>query len=217
MAAMGDFNAGDSYLWTYSIDGGATQPLFSSSVDEAGSFTYTLADGDMFTLNDPLLMTNAQSQTTQLTNELQTLTSMLAETGGVLTLQLTAATNGTGPSTPNDQAYAFDNITIKGFTGASADFDQDGDVDGADDLTWKRGFGQGTTFAEGDATGDGLIAAPDLAIWQTQFGTGGAGLQQEVAAIPEPSSLLLGLGFFWPCCMRKLVLDFFYGPVKASR
>jgi hypothetical protein len=193
MAAMGDFNLSDTYQWTYSIDGGSTQPLFTSSVDEAGAYTYTLADGDMFTLDDPLRMTDTQNQTVQLTNQFQTLSSLLVGTGDVLTLELLAATNGTGSSTPNDQAYVFDNIIIEGLTGANADFDQDGDVDGSDLLTWQRGFGVGATFVDGDANGDGTVDDLDLAIWQSQYGRTSGGLET-IAAVPEPASLALAMG-----------------------
>lgn len=54
----------------------------------------------------------------------------------------------------------------------SADFDGDGDVDGADFLTWQQGFGSGTTRAEGDADFDNDVDGDDLAIWQLQYGNG---------------------------------------------
>ncbi len=194
MAAMGDFDAADTYMWTYSIDGDAAQALFSSSIDEAGSATYTLADGDMFTLDDPLLMTDAQDQTVQLSNEFQTLTSLLSGFGDTLTLMLTAITEGNAAGVFNDEAYAFDNIVIEGFTNTDADFDQDGDVDGDDFLTWQRNFGMGSTLAEGDANADGQVDQIDLDAWRMQFGTVSAGSQQLATAVPEPSSLLLAMG-----------------------
>lgn len=60
-------------------------------------------------------------------------------------------------------------------TGAppNADFDGDGDVDGADFLIWQRSTGTvgGPAFGPGDADGDGDVTAGDLAIWETQYGT----------------------------------------------
>jgi len=54
----------------------------------------------------------------------------------------------------------------------SADFDNDGDVDGADFLAWQRGFGTASpTPAEGDADFDGDVDATDLGIWQANFGS----------------------------------------------
>jgi len=74
------------------------------------------------------------------------------------------------------------------------DFDSDGDVDGADFLTWQRGFQTGTTFAEGDANGDMAVDDFDLVLWQRSFGNVAA---EEVSAVPEPASLgLVVLGAF---------------------
>jgi hypothetical protein len=71
---------------------------------------------------------------------------------------------------------------------SNADFDADGDVDGADFLRWQRGFGTGTTLAQGNADGDGDVDAADLAIWKNQFGT--TGLATGAAgSVPEPTGL----------------------------
>jgi len=193
MAAMGDFEdsstTGDFFNWTYSIDGGAALSLFTSSVDEAGSATYTLADGDDVLLSDPLIIENNVGEQTQLSNLFQTLTSILSGVGDTLTIELTARADG------GTEAFAFDNLIIDGIMilADDADFDQDGDVDGSDFLAWQRGFGSGTTLAQGDANGDGQVDDLDLAAWQMQFGTEGSGLQQTAATVPEPSSLVLML------------------------
>ncbi len=70
-----------------------------------------------------------------------------------------------------------------------ADFDSDGDVDGADFLTWQRGVGraEGVSRSQGDATGDGAIDASDLQWWQSQFGGGPNATIS--TAVPEPYSL----------------------------
>jgi hypothetical protein len=71
---------------------------------------------------------------------------------------------------------------------ASADFNQDGNVDGADFLTWQRGFGVGATLAQGDADGSGTVDAADLAVWRAQFGSKTAILPVGLPA-PEPTGL----------------------------
>ncbi len=53
---------------------------------------------------------------------------------------------------------------------ANADFDADGDVDGADFLTWQRSLGGPGDLADGDANGDNLVDGEDLIVWQAQFG-----------------------------------------------
>jgi len=197
MAAMGDFEdsatTGDFFNWTYSIDGGPTLSLFTSSVDEAGSATYTLADGDDVLLNDPLVIENLAGQQTQLSNLFQTLTSSLSGVGDTLTIELTARADG------GSEAFAFDNLVIDGITilAEDADFDQDGDVDGSDFLAWQRGFGVGTTLAQGDANGDGQVDDLDLAAWQSQLGMAALNTQQPSTGVPEPSSLMLSLGILF--------------------
>jgi len=84
----------------------------------------------------------------------------------------------------------FNSVTI--FTPSDADFDQDGDVDGADFLIWQRNFGTGTTLAQGDADSSGGVDNVDLMIWETQFAAG-AGQQPNLHRVPEPSSLTLML------------------------
>jgi hypothetical protein len=67
------------------------------------------------------------------------------------------------------------------------DFDGDGDVDGADFLTWQRGLGisSGASRSQGDADGDGAIDGDDLNIWKGQF----ASLESASVAVPEPHML----------------------------
>jgi GH25 family lysozyme M1 (1,4-beta-N-acetylmuramidase) len=71
----------------------------------------------------------------------------------------------------------------------TADFDNDGDVDGRDFLRWQRGFGitSGATRAQGDANYNGAVTALDLAVWQNSYSAPLAA----VTAIPEPGSSLL--------------------------
>ena len=71
-----------------------------------------------------------------------------------------------------------------------ADFDGDGDVDGADILAWQGGLGTaGATPSVGDANDDQTVDADDLAIWTDQFGQPpGPPLQ----AVPEPVGVWLG-------------------------
>ncbi|MCH8841064.1 MAG: hypothetical protein IH831_10430 [Planctomycetes bacterium] len=59
------------------------------------------------------------------------------------------------------------------------DFDGNLFVDGADFLKWQRGQSPNP------------LSASDLAAWEDNYGTGGAPLSSEAAAVPEPVSLLL--------------------------
>jgi hypothetical protein len=56
---------------------------------------------------------------------------------------------------------------------ARGDFTGDGQVDGADFLTWQRSLGS-TVEVDGtgaDGSGDGVVNADDLAVWQDGFGS----------------------------------------------
>jgi len=71
---------------------------------------------------------------------------------------------------------------------ATADFDVDGDVDGADFLTWQCGLGLavGATRAEGDANGDSAVDALDLQMWKNGFGAAAMGGSAVAANMPIP-------------------------------
>ena len=104
MGAMGDFEAADSFVWTYSIDGGSVETAFTSSVDEDGSNDYTMANGTtVTTMDDPLSMNG-----TMLTNVLQTLTVPLTVPASPSTLTLTLTTTTDGGS----EGFAFQDIVI---------------------------------------------------------------------------------------------------------
>lgn len=98
----------------------------------------------------------------------------------------------------NGGAIHIDNVS---FTNLDLDFnadaDNDGDVDGADFLSWQRGFGQneGVGVSEGDFNYDGTVDAGDLAIWVEKFD----GLATATTNIvPEPSTqTLLALAIFF--------------------
>lgn len=91
-----------------------------------------------------------------------------------------------------DLEVDFDNIRLDASPLATADFDADGDVDGADLATWQDAYG---INANGDATGDGETNGIDFLTWQRQF-TGELELIAASVALPEPGIgilLLAGL------------------------
>lgn len=78
------------------------------------------------------------------------------------------------------------NATIGGVE--NADFDSDGDRDGADFLIWQRGFGGPGGLANGDANDSGTVDGADLAIWESQYGVPPL---SAVSAVPEPTTTML--------------------------
>lgn len=85
----------------------------------------------------------------------------------------------------------------------SADFDEDGDIDGRDFLAWQQNFGlaAGATKSQGDADDDGAVGSADLEVWQEQYGS-----DPGLAAfnIPEPATIgLLGMILLWLASKRR--------------
>jgi len=89
--------------------------------------------------------------------------------------------------TPTFQSTAF---AANAFASvAPADFNSDGQVDGADLLHWQQNIGAAAnvTRSLGDATGDGQIDQADLAAWGAQF-TAAAPVASPSAAAPSHST-----------------------------
>ncbi|MEM9351709.1 MAG: PEP-CTERM sorting domain-containing protein [Planctomycetota bacterium] len=97
--------------------------------------------------------------------------------------------NVVSTASSDENVFIFDaSLTELSGVPEDADFDGDGDVDLADLVTLQRGFGVGTTLAEGDANGSGSVNGVDLAVWESQF-TGAP--VAAIAAVPEPTSAAL--------------------------
>jgi len=99
------------------------------------------------------------------------------------------------PAAAPELIWSTDRLTTHGLLLSTwqADFDEDGDVDGADLATWKAGsVSEGLAgHRKGDANGDGLVDGSDYLVWQRQQGMQAP--QPVIGAVPEPGSLLLGL------------------------
>jgi hypothetical protein len=70
----------------------------------------------------------------------------------------------------------------------TADFDDDGDVDGDDLADWQAAYSLTT---DADADGDGDSDGADFLAWQRQYT--GAGAIAAITAVPEPATGILGL------------------------
>lgn len=101
-AAMGDFEAADLFNFEYSIDGGAFQPLFTSSVDENGSQNYLMDSGSPVSLDDPVLINGVL-----LNDVYQNFAAPVSGSGTTLTIRFSAQTDGS-------EGFGFDNLKVTG-------------------------------------------------------------------------------------------------------
>jgi hypothetical protein len=73
---------------------------------------------------------------------------------------------------------------------APGDFNGDGSVDAADYVVWRSSHGS-TADLRADGNGDGSVDDADYNVWRENFGTVYAADLLEIAAVPEPSALIL--------------------------
>jgi len=191
-------------LWEINPATGAAAVLPRSREVELATFIDVRSDGDLivrdFNLGDLLKINPNTGLVTTFATGLPTFTAdleieedndiVIASTDGVFRYDAS-----TGAETPlaidgplfSPQAIAVAPGAAPQF--ASADFNRDGLVNGADLTVWRAGFGRTTasTYMHGNADGDADVDGADFLLWQRQLGT----TASATAAVPEPSTACL--------------------------
>ncbi len=131
--------------------------------------------------------------------------NLLSDTSGVASGSIfLGVADGPVTNTAGSTGSVFD-LSLEARPLHPADFDNDGDVDGKDFLTWQHGFSiiGGATRTDGDATNDGRVDSDDLVVWETQYGTVPAGAIAAPLVVPEPMTLNLAL---WGATLFLIVI-----------
>jgi hypothetical protein len=92
----------------------------------------------------------------------------------------------------NQMMYRLDLSTIPQLTRLGGDYDEDGDVDGADFMLWQRSLGAVVPSGTGaDGDGNGRVEQADLAPWKVRFGAAAGMIPSSAGglSIPEANSL----------------------------
>lgn len=93
--------------------------------------------------------------------------------------------------------------------GLAGDYNQDGQVDAADFLVWRKTAGQAGPGLAADGNGDDMVGTADYALWQANYGlstpANPASLQS--AAVPEPASALPLIWAGLLCPRRRLARE----------
>jgi len=188
----GSIAPGDSTAGTLLVDGNFTFTGSSDLVIEIGGvlpgqFDLLDIDGSAVldgTLSVALVNLGGGLFQPQLGNSFGFLDALFSTSGAFDSLMLPSLSSGLGWQLSSVGTTTFLSV-VSSF---AADFDNDGDVDGADLLQWQSDFGG----LGSDANGSGISDGADFLIWQRQF-SGGVLAGASTAAVPEPTSLMLML------------------------
>jgi hypothetical protein len=117
----------------------------------------------------------------------------LTASGGVSGVFTSASYPALSPGLDWQLVYGPNAVALNVVAQASytADFDEDGDVDGEDLVQWKAGYAIGSQRGDGDADADGDVDGSDLITWQQQVGSGTAAVAG-ASEVPEPAAWTLG-------------------------
>jgi hypothetical protein len=101
--------------------------------------------------------------------------------------------------------YARDEAVVSLVPGQAGDFNFDGEVNGADLLTWQRELGSTAAYPGmgADANCDGLVDDADLSMWSADIAAALAAASGQIAvqaAVPEPAALGLAVIGGLACC-----------------
>jgi hypothetical protein len=97
-----------------------------------------------------------------------------------------------------DAATVITTVVRTNFSPVSADFNDNGIVDAADYVIWRKQNGTMVPpFTGGDGDGNGIVNQADYTLWRTRFGMpfgagAGSGGNLSTIGVPEPASLTLG-------------------------
>ena len=83
-------------------------------------------------------------------------------------------------------SYSSNAVTLE-VVGLPGDYNNDGNVDAADYVVWRKTFGQTGAFLPADGDGSGTVDQADYAMWRANFGATSTAALNSSGQVPEPS------------------------------
>jgi hypothetical protein len=124
--------------------------------------------------------------------------SLFSQTGAVLDGTAGSAIQsfrisayGTGSSSNGSKELFFDNLSVTS-TAITGDYNNNGNVDAADYVVWRRSLGAIGSGLPADGNGNNTVDAGDYTVWRSHFGAA-SGSASAAVNVPEPSSEFLSI------------------------
>jgi hypothetical protein len=85
------------------------------------------------------------------------------------------------------------------------DYNADGQVDAADYVVWRKGYGESVpNWSGADGNGDGVVDDDDFAVWTAGYGSPAAGSGSALAPpVPEPAATALACVALVGACLSR--------------
>jgi len=109
-----------------------------------------------------------------------------------LTLQWYAFYNSGAFGLDADNVVNMDNFRIEFLAGQNGDFNDNGKVDGADYVVWRKNLGTTNSLPNDDGIG-GTVGPAQYNLWRSNFGNPGSGSGLSASVVPEPAAFTLAV------------------------
>lgn len=127
----------------------------------------------------------------------------LTGTAGFAITSLRVSAYGTGSSATGVKEFFFDNLKITGIASIDGDYNNNGIVDAADYVLWRKTRGQTGSGLAADGNKDNRIDAADYNVWKANFGlTLQFAANGPVVVVPEPATWLI-VSIALGCILRR--------------
>ena len=202
---------GSAILNVYNTSGGVPlTSLGTASLNEAsipsGGFAYQSFDVSAFAI--PVNVGELMAFTIKSSGEagygLRSTFTLDTYAGGESKWRVLSTPPGAWQSFSPSHDNGFKTYVLPSAIGTPGDFNDDGSVDAADYVVWRRNLGEADeALLSGNGDGMNGVDTGDFNLWRANFASSDPGLGALSLVVPEPSSTVLVIAFVLCCCVRR--------------